>query len=163
MVNKRVEIDVASDSTSLEEINLDILEHAIEDTWSCLPASVEEITRCSFSLSFVDREVIKDINARYRGISEPTDVLSFPLWEEKGTFVPPRHMPVVELGDVIVCLEVVKENALINEKSYGDELLLVIVHGFLHLIGMDHGEEREKKHMWELQEKIIDKYKELIK
>lgn len=162
-MTKRVEIDVASDDTSLEEINLEVLEQAVEDMWSCLPDSVEGVIKCRFSLSFVDKEVIKEINGRYRGIDEPTDVLSFPLWEEKGTFVPPRHMPVVELGDVVVCPEVVEENAPINGKSYGDELLLVIVHGFLHLIGMDHCEEREKEHMWRLQEKIIDKYKELIK
>jgi len=162
MISKKLEIDVDSDSVvSLCALDVEKLEKCLEYVWNYLPSTMEKMERCRFSLSLVDKDYIKDVNGKYRGFDDPTDVLSFPLWEEEGVFVPPNHLPVVELGDVLVCPEVVRENAGNNGNSYEEELLLVVIHGFLHLIGLDHREEKEKEFMWSLQNKLIDKYKKI--
>ena len=162
MASKKLEIDVNSDSVvSLCALDVEKLEKCLEYVWNYLPSTMEKMERCRFSLSLVDKDYIKDVNGKYRGFDDPTDVLSFPLWEEEGVFVPPNHLPVVELGDVLVCPEVVRENAGNNGNSYEEELLLVVIHGFLHLIGLDHREEKEKEFMWSLQNELIDKYKKI--
>lgn len=72
------------------------------------------------AVEFVDAQRIAELNSEHRGKSEPTDVLSFPL-DEDGVAVGPR-----ELGDVVICPE------------HTVDLEEAVVHGVLHLTGMDH-------------------------
>ena len=71
------------------------------------------------AVEFVDAERIAELNLAHRGKQGPTDVLSFPV-DEDGSFGPR------ELGDVVICPE------------YTEDLLEAVVHGVLHLTGMDH-------------------------
>lgn len=116
----------------------------------------------SVSLSFIDEEGIRTLNKQYRNIDESTDVLSFPLWEEAGVFLPPEGWPELPLGDVIVSPPCVRENAKNQEVDYNNEIVLVIVHGVLHLIGYDHDTEERKTGMWREQEALVREYLERI-
>jgi probable rRNA maturation factor len=119
---------------------------------------MERFPRVEASLVYVTEAEIQNLNAEYRDIERPTDVLSFPLWEEEGVFAPPsfKDMEEVVLGDIVVCPLVVRRQAQEAGVPVLRENLLVIIHGFLHLIGFDHAEENEKARMWKVQENILD-------
>ena len=87
------------------------------------------------AVEFVDAGRMAELNARYRGKDGPTDVLSFGV-DEDGTAPGPR-----ELGDVVICPE------------HTEDLLEAVVHGVLHLTGMDH--ETDEGEMLALQAEIL--------
>jgi len=91
------------------------------------------------SISFIKRGKMKELNKKYRGKNNPTDVLSFSMKE--GKF----------LGDVIICPSVAKENAKKFGCSIKSELARLAAHGILHLLGYKHG-----KKMFDLQEKVLN-------
>ena len=81
------------------------------------------------------------LNRKYRKINQVTDVLSFPL----GSFKLPKKIPHL-LGDIVICIPKLKEQAKKNSNSLKNEFELLLVHGFLHLLGFDHEKNRES---WE--------------
>jgi probable rRNA maturation factor len=87
------------------------------------------------AIDFVDEERIRDLNREYRELDEPTDVLSFGV-DEDGPAAGPR-----ELGDIVICPE------------HTDDLREAIVHGTLHLTGMDH--ETDDGEMLALQAELM--------
>jgi probable rRNA maturation factor len=87
------------------------------------------------AVAFVDADTIAALNAEHRGKSEPTDVLSFPV-DEAGPSAGPR-----ELGDVVICPE------------HTEDLREAVVHGALHLAGMDH--ETDDGEMLALQAELL--------
>jgi probable rRNA maturation factor len=87
------------------------------------------------AVAFVDTDTIAALNAEHRGKSEPTDVLSFPV-DEAGPSAGPR-----ELGDVVICPE------------HTEDLREAVVHGALHLAGMDH--ETDDGEMLALQAELL--------
>lgn len=96
------------------------------------------------SLSFVDEARMAELNERYRGHSGPTDVLSFGMDEPSEPYG--GGAPVM-LGDVVICPEVAARNAPYHGHSVREELSLLVVHGVLHLLGMDHEEPAEAEAM----------------
>lgn len=117
----------------------------------------ERPQQIAISLVFLTAEEIEDLNAQYRGLPEPTDVLSFPLWEEEGNFSPSSNWQMLELGDIVVCPSVVSSNAAEKGIPFEEELALVIIHGLLHLVGYDHDTPEKEKHMWDLQSKWLER------
>lgn len=95
---------------------------------------------CGLSVSLVGPRKIKELNRKYRHKDSVTDVLSFPLKEEK------------EMGDIFICSGQVKRQAKKIGISFEEELARMLTHGILHLVGYNH----EKKH-FDLQEKIVRK------
>ena len=107
------------------------------------------------SLSFVTPEEIRELNRTYRDTDESTDVLSFPMIDDEQI-----ELPVLELGDIVICPEEVKR--LHPELSEREGMCLMIAHSFLHLLGYDHADEDEQKEMWELQNGIASKILEVL-
>lgn len=110
---------------------------------------------CELSVMFVDESTITDLNGRFMGSAGPTDVLSFPIdgdgdppgrWPDAGGPGPDRdddiedELPLL-LGDVVICPVVADRNAPTHAGSLDDELALLVVHGILHLLGMDHADD----------------------
>lgn len=143
----------------LGSLSLEVLERALSGLWGRLAPEVPEPEVLEISLSAANPGEVRELNKKYRGIDEPTDVLSFPLWEtEEGLFLPPSDWPVLELGDLVVCPRQIAANADRCGKKYEEELLLVLVHGILHLFALDHRGEEEKDRMWKIQEDLVKSY-----
>lgn len=108
------------------------------------------------SVAFVSSDYMKNLNLQYRELDEPTDVLSFPLWEVDGAFKPTWSGPDLPLGDVVICEDVVRESAEEQGILFFDAICLILSHGVLHLIGFDHYSEEERVRMFGLQETMRD-------
>jgi probable rRNA maturation factor len=122
------------------------------------------------SLLFVDEDSIAHLNEQFLSKKGPTDVLSFPIEDEPG---PTGRSPdfggtgpgtVAEqgtltlLGDVVICPSVAAVNAAEHEVTLEDEVALLVVHGLLHLLGMDHEKDAEAERMEALEQQLLDRF-----
>jgi probable rRNA maturation factor len=98
--------------------------------------------RSELSIALVDDETIAGLNTRYRGRARPTDVLSFSLVE--GAHANRRGRL---LGDVVVSLETAESQARRGRRSLDDEVLRLVIHGTLHLLGHDHLRDADARRM----------------
>ncbi len=122
------------------------------------------------SLLFVDEDAIAALNEQFLGKSGPTDVLSFPIEDDpvssgrspdyggSGPGADPEEVALTLLGDVVVCPAVAARNAVEHEVSVDDEVALLVVHGLLHLLGMDHEKEAEAQRMEALERQLLDRF-----
>lgn len=104
-------------------------------------------------------EEIKNINKKYREIDKSTDVLSFPMFEKDELDEKIRNNDFLYedvLGDIVISIEKVKEQAEEYGHSFDRELSYMIVHGFYHLMGYDHIKEEDKKVMRPKENKILN-------
>jgi probable rRNA maturation factor len=102
-------------------------------------------------------KTIQNLNSQYRNRDEATDVLSFELGvEEPGENGDTRCLP----GDVVISLETLRKNALYFNVSEDEELRRLLIHGILHLCGMDHETNNDTEPMIVKQEYILEKFKE---
>ncbi len=108
--------------------------------------------RAEISLTLVSLEEIRELNRDYRDVDRETDVLSFPQFECV------EDMPEFGelcLGDVVICLDKVEEQAKEFGHSFERELIYLFVHSLLHLLGYDHMEEDEKLEMRQREEAVM--------
>ena len=113
---------------------------------------VEGVERlCEVSVSIVDTEEMRALNAEWRGIDAPTDVLSFECDSPFDEDIPADEP--VELGDVILAPEVIAAQAGEFGNTAAEEFRLMLVHGVFHLLGYDHltPEDAETMEALELQ------------
>jgi probable rRNA maturation factor len=122
------------------------------------------------SLLFVDEDAIAALNEQFLGKSGPTDVLSFPIEDEPGPSgrspdlggsgpgTSPEEGALTLLGDVVICPAVAARNADEHGVSLDDEVALLVVHGLLHLLGMDHEEDAEAERMEALEQELLARY-----
>ncbi len=129
--------------------------------WAALAAATlraEELgDHVEISVRFVDEATIAELNRRFLDREGPTDVLSFPIEDVVGTAPRPAGAlgPPVLLGDVVICPEVAWRNAPDHAGSYDDEIALLLVHGILHLLGMDHELEAEAEAMEAREQELL--------
>lgn len=119
-----------------------------------LPASAE------LSLTLVRNPEMKELNAKYRGVDRATDVISFAINDEENLTLPAElqaELPL-DLGDLFISLDKVKEQALFLGHSADREFGFLLVHGFLHLNGYDHETPADEAAMFSLQEAILTAY-----
>lgn len=100
-------------------------------------------------------DIIRQYNKKYRNIDKETDVLSFPMFEKEELVSFSTNVQEV-LGDIIISIDRVKKQADEYGHSFERELSYMTVHGFYHLMGYDHLEEKDKKIMREKEEYILD-------
>jgi probable rRNA maturation factor len=141
------------------------------ERWSALARSVLEsegiVRDTEVSLLFVDEATISSLNQRFLDKEGPTDVLSFPIEDEAarsgrspdegGTgpgSIEADTGRLLLLGDVVICPAVAAGNAVEHGVTFDDEIALLVVHGILHLLGMDHLVEAEAERM-ELREQQL--------
>ena len=104
------------------------------------------------SLTFVDPDEIRELNASYRGMDNVTDVLSFPQFDTKSDI--PKEGTAL-LGDVVICLDRALEQAVSYGHSSEREILFLFVHSMFHLLGYDHQCDEDQREMRNLEEKIM--------
>jgi probable rRNA maturation factor len=125
------------------------------------------------SLLFVDESTIGELNERFLGKKGPTDVLAFPIDEEiepggrfpdeggtgpgGGVLAEDAELPTL-LGDVVVCPVIALANAKAHEVTFEDEVALLVVHGLLHLLGMDHMEDTEAEQMERRERELLARF-----
>ena len=102
------------------------------------------------SVLFCSDNRMQQLNFSYRNKNETTDVLSF----ISGETVKGRYLP----GDIVISLPELERNAEYFKVSHDEELRRVVVHGILHLCGMDHKTNKKNEPMLELQEKILAEF-----
>lgn len=124
----------------------------------CFKEEGLENSKLSITITLTTPENIQKVNRMYRKIDKATDVLSFPMFEkdelrqmiQDNNFV---HEDM--LGDIVISIERVKEQAEEYQHSFERELSYMLVHGFYHLMGYDHIQEEDKKLMRPKEEKIL--------
>lgn len=117
----------------MEELLNQVVEHIVE---------VEGVDADEVSILITNNAEIQGLNAEYRNIDAPTDVLSFPMDEEY-------------LGDIVISMDKVLEQAEEYGHSPQREIAFLTVHGMLHLLGYDHIEEEDRVRMRAREEEIL--------
>lgn len=105
--------------------------------------------QAGLTLLLTAEERVRDLNRAYRGVDRATDVLSFPFGEslpDGGQY----------LGDVAIAVPVAQAQAAAAGHSLEAELVLLAVHGILHLLGYDHAQAGEKARMWAAQAQLLE-------
>src|SRR5699024_10360900 len=147
-------VDFNDETNELSQSDIDQLEQIIK-----FALNKENIPSDSeVSVSFVTDDRIRQLNAEYRNINEPTDVLSFPLEESlKDRVESISPIPLV-LGDIIVSVQRASEQANTYNHTFKRELSFLVVHGLLHLLGYTHDTEEDEKEMFSKQDKILGEF-----
>jgi len=106
-----------------------------------------ERRRALVSVTFVGRDRMRSLHRNYKGNSRVTDVLAFGLPQPGGGLA----------GDVYVCVWRAKQQARVHRVSAREEVLRLVVHGTLHVLGWDHpdDESRDRSDMWRRQERYV--------
>ena len=109
---------------------------------------------------FVDEVPMTDLHVRWMDEPGPTDVLSFPMDELRPGS---EEMLSAEgvLGDVVICPQVARRQAEAAGHEDINEILMLLTHGMLHLVGFDHAEPEEEKEMFALQKELLDSFYEV--
>jgi probable rRNA maturation factor len=145
------------------------------DRWAALARSVLEaegiVGDTEVSLLFVDEATIASLHERFLDQPGPTDVLSFPIEDEpdrsgrspdEGGTGPGSADPdsgrLKLLGDVVICPVVAAANAVEHGVIFDDEIALLVVHGLLHLLGMDHALDEEAERMERRERQLLDRF-----
>ncbi len=105
------------------------------------------LTKSPIELLITDNDTIQELNANYRQIDKPTDVLSFPVDQE---------IPGMPLGSIVISEVFVREKAAELGHKEEDELALLFIHGLLHLLGYDH--EVDNGEMRTKEEQLIEEF-----
>ena len=108
-------------------------------------------------VTLTNPENIKKLNNQYRNIDKETDVLSFPMFEKEEIMGVKRVEYRESLGDIVISIERVKEQAKDYGHSFERQFAYMLVHGFYHLMGEDHIEEEDKKVMREKEEYVLNR------
>ena len=130
----------------------------------CFKKEKLDQTNLYMSVTLTNPEEIEKLNRQYRNIDRPTDVLSFPMFEknELDNFIKEnlKNNDVNEegdiLGDIVISIPRVYEQAEEYGHSFERELAYMVVHGFYHLMGYDHIEEEDKKVMRAKEEEVLN-------
>ena len=149
------------------------VEHPLDP--SVEPAFLVELARAtladegappgSVSLVVTDDATVQALNRQYRGVDEPTDVLSFglgglarPLEETPAEpFITPEGVPPT-IGEVVIAYPYAARQAAATGRSMREELALLVVHGVLHLLGEDHLEPDEEAAMQQRESAVLAKF-----
>ena len=140
------------ENTDLEEFVKNVVKTCFEE---------ENLIGLNFYLSvtLTTPEQIHKLNKKYRDVDKETDVLSFPMFEKQeiDEIVKKREknmLPEV-LGDIVISISKVKEQAKEYGHSFERELSYMIVHGFYHIMGYDHIKEEDKAIMRPKEEVVL--------
>ena len=110
-------------------------------------------TQSDLTIMFVDPDPIAQLHMRWMNLEGPTDVMSFPMDELR----PGDGRTVMEgvLGDIVICPWVAAQQALAAGHNTMEEMMLLTIHGILHLLGYDHATPEQERQMFGLQRQLL--------
>ena len=125
----------------------------------CFKTEKMDKLKLYISITLTIPDVIKSINKKYRNIDNPTDVLSFPMFEKDEIEAIKKQKSEIEecLGDIIISVPKVIEQAEEYGHSIERELAYMVVHGFYHILGYDHMIDSDKKEMRKKEDEVLNK------
>ncbi len=149
-----VETYLQTDDEFVEYVDSERIQQAVVSTLQAVYGAAAKGERKNVTVSITRSSALRQLNQQYRGIDAPTDVLSF---ENRPDPNFPAADPAMDdfLGDVVIAYPIAQAQALSSGHAPADELLLLTVHGMLHLLGFDHGTPEEKIRMWSIQRQIM--------
>lgn len=124
----------------------------------CFKEEKIEESKLYISITLTTPQNIHKINKQYRNVDNETDVLSFPIFEKKELeekIKTKRFEHEDILGDIVISIDRVKEQAKEYGHSFEREFAYMLVHGFYHLMGYDHIKEEDKAIMRPKEEKVL--------
>ncbi len=107
------------------------------------------------SLNLVDDGEMRRLNHEHRGLNRTTDVLSFPQYESFDEIMPGPDGDTI-LGDIVISLETLDRRCRMRGEDRGHEMVGLLVHGALHLIGYDHSAVSARREMRRLEDRVVD-------
>ncbi|MEM7034521.1 MAG: rRNA maturation RNase YbeY [Chloroflexota bacterium] len=131
------------------DIDQNRLTTVVENTLQICNTAQGELT-----ISITSDAAIQVLNHQYRGFDKPTDVLSFEAEATDNSFVIPDEVATY-LGDIIISAETAARQAAASDHAPFEEILLLAIHGTLHLLGFDHMTVEEKAEMWKRQNQML--------
>ena len=158
-------LNVYSKIRTFDESLVSDLKEVIKTAFKVLGQPTKNI---KYNLYIVSKAYIHDLNLSTRGVDKATDVLSYPTTDMKAGEVldfnkyrfdiDPMDNSLL-VGEIFICNEVAKRQAVKYNHSYKREFCFLFLHGVLHCLGYDHISENERKVMEDLQTKILNKCK----
>lgn len=118
-----------------------------------------ECKNWDISILFCNDDFIRELNKQYRKIDLPTDVLSF---EQAETYIAENGTERFNAGDIVISIDSLKFNSNEFQVSLNEELKRLLIHGILHLKGMDHADNSPEQEMLQFQEKLLQQYTAII-
>ncbi len=152
-LNFQTEIELSTELENELEVSLRLLGQVFSDYL----ANDLGIPAHPFDLNFslVGDEEIRSINRDHRNKDKITDVLSFPMQESFRNKEYDSFMPLIEIGDLLICHSVCGKQAKEFNLTYMEEFIHLAIHGFLHLCGFDHEVSDEEERLMEAEEKKL--------
>lgn len=148
-------IQVEFDGIEENKDYLELLNNVLE---KCYEIEKIDTKKIYINIILTNPKTIRKINKEYRNIDKETDVLSFPMFEKKELDELIKKQEYIEkyiLGDIVISIQRVIDQAKEYNHSFERELAYMVVHGFYHLMGYDHMEEEEKKVMRDKEENVL--------
>ena len=157
----RITSEITLKGVEEKDSHEDLIDRVVE---KCFEIENLDENKVYVAITLTTPKEIREINKEFRKIDKETDVLSFPIFEKKdidmlrknGEIVD-EDMPQDVLGDIIISMKKVEEQAKEYGHSVERELAYMIVHGFYHVMGYDHIQEEDKKIMRPKEENILNK------
>lgn len=138
-------IDVTNDSNNID-FDVEVVYNAIRIT-----LKAHSLDECEVSVLLTDDSHIRVLNRDYRGIDSPTDVLAFAMHDDQDS----KKLNPNILGDIVISLETAERQAKAAHHSFNREIVVLTIHGILHLIGYDHTTHEEANIMFEKQNYLL--------
>lgn len=148
-------VEITYNSIEKNELYEDLIEKVIDE---CFKNEKMDNLKLYVSITLAIPDEIQKINKKYRNIDKPTDVLSFPMFEKEEIqeLVKENYQVDDVLGDIIISIPRVKEQAIEYGHSFERELSYMCVHGFYHLMGYDHIRDEDKKKMRAKEDEVLN-------
>jgi probable rRNA maturation factor len=144
------EVLVVADCWQSEPRAEDVIQRAIA---AAAEAVDDDVADAELAVMLTDDSGIRTLNANWRGIDKPTNVLSFPALQPETA--PTGDDPPRMLGDIAIAYETMRKEAAEEHKPFDHHLSHLAVHGFLHLIGYDHETDDDAETMEALEQEIL--------
>lgn len=151
-LHAEIEYDGVEENNEYNDLIYDVINE-------CFKNELMDKLKLYVSITLTLPNVIKEINKKYRNIDKPTDVLSFPMFNKEEIDDIRDGINDLEevLGDIIISIPKVEEQATQYGHSFERELSYMCVHGFYHLMGYDHIIEKDKIKMRKKEDEVLTK------
>ncbi len=155
--NNSILVDIIFDSPLWAKSKLSArqrVNNVLKTAWDMVPKRPKGVLP-ELTVTLTDDQNIQILNRDYRSKNKPTNVLSFPMFDQISDI--PSGAGQVPLGDIMIAFETIKCESLDQHKTLSDHFTHMLVHGFLHLLGYDHINHSDAESMESLEIKILKK------